>query len=393
MRDKYNLNTLPASLAGLEDYEMDEHIVIPGMGMGPEDRMEFGDMPMPMNDLTTTISNQAVNNPEPISADHGIIPGLDLDTSSLRDREKKTPYSKPIPKNFQAQWNEPEKGDEMYGLTAHDTGSILTCVREVISQMIEQIPGTISLSELKPEKLVVYGKEIEITRELLIKETFSLVFVLIYFLFLLIAGSRLHKVIMQGSDALYEYIQSGDIDELIDAMPFEDNSDYTIEDFIQENAKATIGDEQDMIDGDFTESRDDQPYEIDDDDEDDEEQPNVKRFRSEYDSYDRGDRDWDAKEQNSNNNGPGIPSLLNLNVGRRTADTDVPQKSPTITSPWENAPFSNNGSFNNQQNNNNRSTVSNNRRDDRDRDRDYGSARDRRDGRENRRGSRWSSKR
>uniref|UniRef100_A0A182SQR0 WD_REPEATS_REGION domain-containing protein n=1 Tax=Anopheles maculatus TaxID=74869 RepID=A0A182SQR0_9DIPT len=32
MRDKYNLNTLPASLAGLDECELEEHIVIPGMG-------------------------------------------------------------------------------------------------------------------------------------------------------------------------------------------------------------------------------------------------------------------------------------------------------------------------------------------------------------------------
>lgn len=81
MRDKYNLNTLPASLAGLDDYDIDDHIAIPGMG--PEDKI----------DLTDGFANS-----------NGIIPGLDLDTSSLndrRDKDKKVPYSKPIPRNFQ----------------------------------------------------------------------------------------------------------------------------------------------------------------------------------------------------------------------------------------------------------------------------------------------------
>lgn len=61
--------------------------VIPGMG--PEDKVE----------LTALIGDE-----------NTAIPGLDLDSSLLNNEEKvkpkKVPFSKPIPRNFQAQWNE-----------------------------------------------------------------------------------------------------------------------------------------------------------------------------------------------------------------------------------------------------------------------------------------------
>jgi polyadenylation factor subunit 2 len=92
MRDKYNLNTLPAGLPGFDDQDMDEPAVIPGMG--PEDKVE------------------AVASPTVAQ-----IPGLDFDAGEDRHRSyhKKVPYSKPIPRNFQAQWNET-------GRTNHDEG-------------------------------------------------------------------------------------------------------------------------------------------------------------------------------------------------------------------------------------------------------------------------------
>lgn len=59
--------------------------IIPGMG--PEDKVEL-----------------------PLTADGELaIPGLDLDLFTPGDdktKAKKVPYSKPIPRNFQAQWNE-----------------------------------------------------------------------------------------------------------------------------------------------------------------------------------------------------------------------------------------------------------------------------------------------
>lgn len=162
MRDKYNLNTLPASLAGLEDYEMDEHIVIPGMG--PEDKIDGF-----IDGLTSDASN-------------GIIPGLDLDTSALNDKkekEKKVPYSKPIPKNFQAHWNEPKKIDDhpppMAQMTmdsapaqqeeALSTSLLVAVTKDIVAKMIFKLPGVVPLEKLEPSELSVYGKTIKVERE------------------------------------------------------------------------------------------------------------------------------------------------------------------------------------------------------------------------------------
>lgn len=164
MRDKYNLNTLPPSLAGLEDYEMDEHIVIPGMGGMNEDRPDFGEPPMmSLSEPPPPIVNHQNPALEPAASNNGVIPGLDLDLSAVRD--KKVPYNKPIPKNFQAHWNVDSGVDEMYGTTAHDSASILTCVRDVLTKMLQRMPGIIQLNDLKPETVQIYGKEIEVQRE------------------------------------------------------------------------------------------------------------------------------------------------------------------------------------------------------------------------------------
>lgn len=134
MRDKYNLNTLPASLQGLDDCDIDEHnITIPGMG--PEDKIDFT---------------------ESLMADKGFIPGLDLDTSNSadkRDKDKKVPYSKPIPRNFQQQWNDT-------GMANDDTSKE---IKDVINQIVENKSGPISKSG--PSAIVVYGKMVEVKRE------------------------------------------------------------------------------------------------------------------------------------------------------------------------------------------------------------------------------------
>lgn len=124
MRDKYNLNTLPASMAGMEDYELDDHNI---PGMGPEDKI----------DLTTGLT---------IGEEEGNIPGLDLDTSSLNDKkgaEKKVPYSKPIPKNFQAQWSaheapKVEEGTDFQGPAIYYPP---LNYKEILTKLIEGLPG------------------------------------------------------------------------------------------------------------------------------------------------------------------------------------------------------------------------------------------------------------
>jgi len=109
MRDKYNLNTLPPGQE--EDYGnigdishggpdqaghgMGQGVMIPGMA--PEDRVEGG-----LGGMAQTS-----------------IPGLDfngpLDTGP-EVAKKKQPFSKPIPKSFQASWDEPVPGEPERGV-------------------------------------------------------------------------------------------------------------------------------------------------------------------------------------------------------------------------------------------------------------------------------------
>lgn len=131
---------------------------------------------------------------------------------------------------------------------------------------------------------------------------------------------------------MYKYIHSGEIEELADVVPYEDFTDYTAEDFIQDHAIVTVGDDED-IPADLNQN------DIDDGDDG---EPNVKRFRNEYDSLDNeGSNDYDRY----GNNSPGIPSLLNLNIHppRRGVQEDTSEKSPTLISPWESSNY-NNGS-------------------------------------------------
>lgn len=136
MRDKYNLNTLPASLQGMEECDIDEHnIAIPGMG--PEDKIEF---------------TESFN-----AADEGFIPGLDLDLNSggdcRREKDKKVPYSKPIPRNFQAQWNDTGvMGDD----GPKDTKDGIIHMQDNKAAVMPRAP---------PSAIVVYGKMIEVKRK------------------------------------------------------------------------------------------------------------------------------------------------------------------------------------------------------------------------------------
>lgn len=143
MRDKYNLNTLPASLAALEDYEMDEHVVIPGMGIDDPNN-EFDDI----NDQHHNIDIASNAGDQIPLMDNGIIPGLDLDLS--KDFSKKTPYTKPIPKSFQAQWNVEGKADGIQG---------------VLNKLMEKMAGVVKWESQRPDKLIVYGKEFDLKRE------------------------------------------------------------------------------------------------------------------------------------------------------------------------------------------------------------------------------------
>lgn len=158
MRDKYNLNTLPANLAGLEDYEMDEQIVIPGMGMGMEE--DFNDQqPQMSQSIQSSQPEEVTANNDNLEDDNGVIPGLDLDAPA------KKPFIKPIPKNFQEQWNVDSKNDKSSKGT--NPTEVLKNVQAVISKVNERLPGVIRIDEQRPNKVTLFGREVEIKRELL----------------------------------------------------------------------------------------------------------------------------------------------------------------------------------------------------------------------------------
>ncbi|XP_055695471.1 pre-mRNA 3' end processing protein WDR33 [Lutzomyia longipalpis] len=161
MRDRYNLNTLPASLQGYDDCEIDDHVVIPGMGL--EDKSDFT---------------------ESLTAERDYIPGLDIEPEHDRHRDKK-PYNKPIPRKFQAQWNDSGKMEEE--TTSQE-------IKEVITQIVENAPATRGT----PSAIVVQGKVIQV-----------------------IAGSLLEAAIIEGPAALSQFISSGGIEELKDVLPEE----------------------------------------------------------------------------------------------------------------------------------------------------------------------------
>ncbi|KAG7197196.1 hypothetical protein KM043_007274 [Ampulex compressa] len=184
MRDKYNLNTLPAGAAGVDDHEIaDEAAVIPGMG--PEDRIN------------------ADGEPEDKS---GGIPGLDLDHAVDEGKKfanKKVPYSKPIPRNFQAQWNEME-AEDMEQVEA---------LNAFVNQLIETTPGAVPLNEVTPNAIILYGKMIPVE-----------------------PGSKLAEAIAKGNDAINKLVFSGDIEELRDVVGPPDNVDEA-EEYLQDDGE------------------------------------------------------------------------------------------------------------------------------------------------------------
>lgn len=105
--------------------------------MGPEDR---------------------INTDNEAEAKNGEIPGLDLDPNSEDNKKaasKKVPYSKPIPRNFQAQWNEME---------GEDTEQV-EALNAIVNQLIETTPGAIPLNDVTPEAIILYGRVIPVERK------------------------------------------------------------------------------------------------------------------------------------------------------------------------------------------------------------------------------------
>lgn len=206
MRDKYNLNTLPAGLQGMDECEIDDHnITIPGMG--PEDKIDFT---------------------ESLTADRGFIPGLDLDTSNLPDnkdkKDKKVPYSKPIPRNFQAQWNDT-------GNRVDDEESASKEIKDVITQIVENKPGVPS-GQSVATAIVVYNRVIDVIRKCYVHSVL-LTPMNNHFpdpetnqkFFQFTAGSRLEKAIAEGPEALNRFINAGEVEQLNDIVKRNDQNE------------------------------------------------------------------------------------------------------------------------------------------------------------------------
>lgn len=150
--------------------------------MGPEDKIEFT---------------------ESLTADKGFIPGLDVDpnsTISSADSKdsKKVPYSKPIPRNFQAHWNDTGKMDDEEPQP-----------RDVDNRDYPRAPPVeqpVAVPQPTPQPVqTICG--------ILVYEKFIPV----------VPGSRLAQAVDQGTNALNKYISSGELEEVKDLLPKEES--------------------------------------------------------------------------------------------------------------------------------------------------------------------------
>ncbi|KAA0193222.1 hypothetical protein HAZT_HAZT000841, partial [Hyalella azteca] len=159
MRDRYNLNTLPPGVLADDSMDIDdiplsanyEHgnavggAAIPGMG--PDDKIQEA------------------------QADGGAetIPGLDFDAAQFERFIKKTPYAKPIPKNFQAAWNA-AGGLEDEIIEDPSSSWVVTDVEGLFSEPVkregppvitetgeELPPGSVPLDEITADAIAYYG--------------------------------------------------------------------------------------------------------------------------------------------------------------------------------------------------------------------------------------------
>lgn len=149
--------------------------------MGPEDKIDFGDS---LASLSTS-QMQPVSMTDTLAEDDdhcgGNIPGLDLDSGSgykdrNLDRDKKVPYSKPIPRNFQAQWNDTGRPDDDQSMDAAqqmllDSADGLNAFDGMPDMSVQPPnmsgpPPTIPPPPMQqPSAIIVYGKTIAVTRE------------------------------------------------------------------------------------------------------------------------------------------------------------------------------------------------------------------------------------
>lgn len=203
MRDKYNLNTLPANLAMLDECEYGKRLSITVYsvfhldyffcslddaaipGMGPEDKIEFT---------------------ESLTADTGFIPGLDVDPNSTiatvdSKDPKKVPYSKPIPRNFQAHWNDTGKMDDDESPQSRDNDNRdFSRAPPADHQPMPPVPQTPPQQVQTVCGILVYDKFIPV-----------------------VPSSKLAQIVNEGINALNKYISAGELEEVRDLIPKEES--------------------------------------------------------------------------------------------------------------------------------------------------------------------------
>ncbi|KAK8751366.1 hypothetical protein OTU49_014413, partial [Cherax quadricarinatus] len=154
MRDKYNLNTLPAGVLADDSMDIDDIPIGSGLtpqgiipGMGPEDKVEEAESTGPET-----------------------IPGLDFDSSGFDRFSKKTPYAKPIPKTFQAAWNaaggldeEIEEENSATSWVVTDSAALFSLPANIEGEMVytddgdELPPGSVPLNTIKANSILYCG--------------------------------------------------------------------------------------------------------------------------------------------------------------------------------------------------------------------------------------------
>ena len=116
MRDKYNLNTMPASANDTEEILTAESNIIPMIpGMAPEDRVDIPNIPV---HIPGGIPVGIPGIPEQTDLSRVPPPPHVTQRGNQRNQEqeildsnkKKMPFSKPIPKSFQNSWNDVNSG-------------------------------------------------------------------------------------------------------------------------------------------------------------------------------------------------------------------------------------------------------------------------------------------
>lgn len=170
MRDKYNLNTLPASLANIDENDYDDNITIPALGA--DDKVDISE---------SLVTNRTT------------IPGLDLDTSHIPEvtvkhsplgAKDKKPYSKPIPRNFLAQWNDIGPEDD----------SIARELKEIIGRIVEQNQA-VPLKKIAPNAIVLGSKIVEVR-----------------------AGSKLMLAMHEGEQSFNQFISNNEFKDFRDCV-------------------------------------------------------------------------------------------------------------------------------------------------------------------------------